>query len=246
MEIAGFPITDSIIGLIVLDLFLLGLIALVRQSLRPATGTPTKLQAGFEVVYEGVRGFMKEIAGNEQVTVKIMPMIFTIVLYIFMANILLVVPILEALRAGESNPLIRIPTTDLSIVLGLALVVVLNTHVLAIEKRGPISHFHSFLPIGTLIKTLFTNPKEAFIKFIETLVALLDIVGEFSKVVSLSMRLFGNILSGQIIGGMLFAFFGLILPVPLILYGLFTAILQAIVFGALSASYYSGFLGDME
>ncbi len=246
IEIGGFPITDSIVGIVLLDLIILGLIALVSLSLKPASETPSKIQAGFEVIYEGIRDFMKEIAGDEKVTLQIMPMIFTIVVYIFISNSLLTIPILESLRVGGENPLVRIPTSDLSIVVGLALVVVFNTHVLAISKKGPITHFHGFLPIGTLIKTLITNPKEAFIKFIETFVALLDIVGEFSKVISLSMRLFGNILSGQIIGAMLFTFFGLLLPVPLILYGLFTGILQAIVFGALSASYYAGFLTEYD
>jgi len=67
----------------------------------------------------------------------------------------------------------------------------------------------------------------------------LEIVGQVSRTVSLSIRLFGNVFSGEIIIAILFALVPLIVPLPLQGFNIFTGLLQAYIFTALASVYIS-------
>ena len=75
--------------------------------------------------------------------------------------------------------------------------------------------------------------------FFLLLIFLLDIVSEVAKVVSLSLRLFGNMYAGDVLAAILLGAFAAIVPVPWLAMNLLVGVLQAMVFGSLTAAYYT-------
>lgn len=117
------------------------------------------------------------------------------------------------------------PTNDLNTTLGLALLVVVMVHGLMIKNQGIISY----------IKHYF-KPNILFLP--------INIIEELAKPVTLSFRLFGNILAGEIliiILGILVPFF---VPTLWLAFSVFVGVIQALIFTMLSMSYLSGAVQD--
>jgi len=117
------------------------------------------------------------------------------------------------------------PTNDINTTLGLALMIVIIVHVLGIKNKG----------LGRYIKHFF----EPFIPFV-----IINIVEEVAKPITLSFRLFGNILAGEIlliVLGMLVPYF---VPTLWLAVSVFIGIVQAFIFTMLSISYFSNALQD--
>ena len=107
---------------------------------------------------------------------------------------------------------LRPPTSDLNITMGLAILTFLIVQYYGMRAQG----------VGGYIKTL----GEPFI-----LLMPMNIIGELARPVSLGMRLFGNILGGSIIMGMIYSTFPAVIPVPFHLYfDLFVGALQTFIF----------------
>ena len=114
-------------------------------------------------------------------------------------------------------PILTAPTSDINTPIALSLVVFFSVHFFGIKKKGFINYFKKFA------SPIFLLPFE--------------IIGQVSRTLSLSLRLFGNIISGELITAIVFGLIPLIAPLPLIGLSLFIGILQAYVFTALSSLY---------
>jgi len=114
-------------------------------------------------------------------------------------------------------PILTAPTSDINTPIALSLVVFFSVHFFGIQKKGLINYFKEFT------SPIFLLPFE--------------IIGQVSRTLSLSLRLFGNIISGELITAIVFGLIPLIAPLPLIGLSLFIGILQAYVFTALSSLY---------
>jgi len=114
-------------------------------------------------------------------------------------------------------PALKSPTSDINTTLALALVVFFAVHCFGIRKKG----------LWGYIKT-FSSPIYLF---------PLEIVGQLSRTLSLTIRLFGNIVSGDLIVAIVFSLIPVIAPIPLIALSLITGILQAYIFTILASLY---------
>jgi F-type H+-transporting ATPase subunit a len=65
----------------------------------------------------------------------------------------------------------------------------------------------------------------------------INVLEDLTKPLSLSFRLFGNILADELVVGVLVALVPLVVPIPLMLLGLFTSGIQALVFSTLAGAY---------
>jgi F-type H+-transporting ATPase subunit a len=65
----------------------------------------------------------------------------------------------------------------------------------------------------------------------------LELISQISRTLSLSMRLFGNIISGEIIVAVIFSLIPIIAPLPLQMFTMFTGVLQAYIFTVLASVY---------
>lgn len=127
-----------------------------------------------------------------------------------------------ALFVGAANviglvPFLKSPTSDINTPVALALVVFVAVHVYGVQSMGWWPYFKS------LASPIFLLP--------------LELVSQVSRTISLSVRLFGNVFSAEIIIAILFVLVPLLVPLPLQGFSIFTGLLQAYIFTALAAVY---------
>ena len=123
-------------------------------------------------------------------------------------------------------PFVVSPTRGINTPLALALVVFFSVHYFGMRTKGVFGYLKS------LATPIFLLP--------------LEIVGQVSRTFSLTLRLFGNILSTELVVAVIFALVPLFAPLPLIGFSMFTGLLQAYIFTTLAAVYISAGLGDPE
>ena len=172
---------------------------------------PTKLQNFFEVFISGIEEFMVTVTGEEGRW--LFPLAGTVFLYILVCNLVGLVP--------GFYP----PTASLNTTLSCALTVVIFTHVLGIMYHGPSDIKHFLGPVWWMVPIIFP----------------IEIIGHLARILSLSFRLFGNMMGHELVLTILFllagAFFA---PLPIMALGIFVALVQAFVFFLLSIMYFAG------
>lgn len=172
-----------------------------------------------QILFEMLYSFFDEFVRDTlgKKNLHFTPYIVTIFLFIWICNMIGLVPI----------PGFMEPTRNLNVPLALGIIAMVVVHAKAIKVKGLGKHLLEYTPVK--------NP-----------LFILDIVGEVSKVVSISFRLFGNILGGAIIilvVSSLVKFF--ILPVGLSLFfGIFVGSIQAFVFTMLALTYIGVEIGE--
>jgi F-type H+-transporting ATPase subunit a len=175
---------------------------------------PQKLQNFMEYALEFVRDIAKNQIGEKEYRPWV-PFVGTLFLFIFVSNWLgaLVPWRLIHLPEGE----LAAPTSDINTTVALALLTSLAYFYAGFSKRG----------LGY------------FSKYIEPTPILLPIaiLEDFTKPLSLSFRLFGNILADELVVAVLVLLVPLFVPVPVMMLGLFTSAIQALVFSTLAAAY---------
>ena len=116
-------------------------------------------------------------------------------------------------------PGMKSPTADINTTIGLALIVVLSVHIYGMAKKGVWKYLKEFA------NPIFMLPVE--------------LIGQFSRTLSLSMRLFGNILSGDLIVAIVFSIVPYFLPIALTAISMVSGLLQAFVLTTLAALFIS-------
>jgi F-type H+-transporting ATPase subunit a len=136
--------------------------------------------------------------------------------------IYLTVANLSSLLPGVSPPTAHLETAG-----ALALVVYLSTHYYGVRIQG----------LGTYLKGyLRPNP----------LLLPLNILAELTRSFSLAVRLFGNIMSHELVIGIVLALAGLLVPIPLMVLGALIGIVQAYIFSILATVFIGGAVGSFE
>lgn len=172
---------------------------------------PNKMQNFFEIIVAGIENFMVDITGEEGRW--LFPLVATIFIYIFIGNLIGLVP-------GFFPP-----TASLNTTLSCALVVVVFTHIIGLKYHG-VGYIKHFLgPVWWMIPIIFP----------------IELIGHLARILSLSFRLFGNMMGHELVLGILFALAGAFFaPLPIMALGIFVALVQAFVFFLLSIMYFTG------
>jgi F-type H+-transporting ATPase subunit a len=186
------------------------LIGLGYLAAKSVSLIPTKGQNFFEILITGIEDFMVDVAGEEGRW--LFPLVATVFIYIFTCNLIGLVP-------GFFPP-----TASLNTTASCALTVVIFTHVIGVKYHG-IKYIKHFLgPVWWMIPIILP----------------IEIIGHLARILSLSFRLFGNMMGHELVLGILFflagAFFA---PLPIMALGIFVALVQAFVFFLLSIMYFS-------
>ena len=122
-------------------------------------------------------------------------------------------------------PVFQAPTRDLNTTLALSLVSLGSIQFFGIQRRGLKRHLMSFVePVFILLP--------------------LNLLGLFSRVLSMALRLFGNVVAGEIIGAVIFMLAPVLAPLPLALLGGITSVLQALVFTVLTLVFLVEAMGE--
>jgi F-type H+-transporting ATPase subunit a len=119
----------------------------------------------------------------------------------------------------------------------MALIAVVSSHVFGIMAVGFFTHFNKFIQIGTLVRSFKKGPIAIFTAIVEIMVGLIETVGELAKVLSLSLRLFGNIFAGEVLITVISSLMSVLIPTPFMLLELLVGLIQATVFSMLTLVY---------
>jgi F-type H+-transporting ATPase subunit a len=172
---------------------------------------PSKGQNFLEIIVSGIEDFMVSVTGEEGRW--LLPLAATIFIYIFIGNLVGLVP-------GFFPP-----TASLNTTLSCALVSVIFTHIIGVKYHGPKYIKHFLGPVWWMIPIIFP----------------IEVIGHLARILSLSFRLFGNMMGHELVLAILFmlagAFFA---PLPIMALGIFVALVQAFVFFLLSVMYFTG------
>jgi F-type H+-transporting ATPase subunit a len=198
---------------------------------------PGRRQTLGEQIYEIAQTQVAEQGLPHKAIGRWFPYVATIMLFIWVVNILGFIPLPLTGEKWHGIPTwgIYAATSSLSVTLALALLTFVFTHVEGIRWNGPVRYFKSWIPEA---------PKPLL-----GLIVPLEVLGQFMRLISLSVRLFANMLAGHILIltfiGLLFILQNLILAVLVIplatVFYLFEVVIvvtiQAFIFAALSAIY---------
>lgn len=232
--VGGYPIANSTFFIFVIILaFLVGTFFVFRKfTLRPGG-----FQVAVEAIYEGILGLVDQITSNRKRSQIIFPVIGAMLVYLAVANLIGLIPGLENITLN-GTPLFNTPTADFNTTFGLALGAVIIINIISIIEWGPFAYVGKFVPLHKVYQGFRKGIGAGFMSIIDFLLGVLDIIGEFAKVISLSLRLFGNMYAGQVLAVILLGAFAYIIPSVWLAMNLFVGLLQAMVFASLVAAYY--------
>src|SRR2546429_9794636 len=198
--------------------------------------TPGRRQALGEQIYEIAQTQVAEQGLPSKAIGRWFPYVATLMLFIWVVNMLGFVPLPLTGETWHRIPVwgIYAATSSLSVTLALALLTFVFTHFEGIRWNGPIRYFKSWIPEA---------PKPLL-----TLIVPLEVLGQFMRLISLSVRLFANMLAGHIL---ILTFIGLMfilqswvllfMLIPATLFYIFEVVIvvgiQAFIFAALAAIY---------
>jgi len=174
---------------------------------------PSKGQNVFELIVTGIEDFMVDITG--EAGRWLFPIVATVFIYIATCNLIGLLP--------GFYP----PTASLNTTASCALTVVIFTHLIGLKYHG-IKYIKHFLgPVWWMIPIIFP----------------IEVIGHLARILSLSFRLFGNMMGHELVLGILFALAGAFFaPLPIMALGIFVSLVQAFVFFLLSIMYFTGAL----
>lgn len=176
--------------------------------------TPDGLQNLTEYLTEFIEDIAKTQIGEYDYSGWV-PILGAFFLFIFVSNwagALLPWRVLE-IPNGE----LAAPTNNINTTVALALLVSISYFYGGLSKKGFAYFKRYILPVAFFLP--------------------INILEDFTKPLSLSFRLFGNILADELVVGVLLALVPLVIPIPLMLLGLFTSAIQALVFSTLAGAY---------
>ncbi|HEV2591290.1 MAG TPA: F0F1 ATP synthase subunit A [Gaiellaceae bacterium] len=207
------------------------------MNVKVAKGSlPGRRETIGEVVYEVAQTQIAEQGLPTKAIARWFPYCATLLLFIFIVNMIGFIPLPLTGDTWHGVPVwgIYAATSSLSVTLALALLTFVFTHYEGVKWNGPVRYFKSWIPEA---------PKPLL-----GLIVPLEILGQFMRLISLSVRLFANMLAGHILIltflGLIFIFQSVVLGlmvIPATIFYLFEVVIvvgiQAFIFAALSAIY---------
>jgi F-type H+-transporting ATPase subunit a len=260
--------TNTMLAVLIADVVLLLIAFGVYRAVRSGELVPKGLSGAVEALLEALYNLTEGTAGKW--TRAIFPWFATITLLVLVVNWMELLPGVDSIgilhhsehgyevqdlgfaativqtpegehgeEAGHGEdlygliPYVRVTSTDLNFTVALALIAVFMVQVIGFRAQG-LSYLNKFFNV----KTFFSVPIFGLIDFV---VGLLELVSEFSKILSFAFRLFGNIFAGSVLlfvmGALLgqggFGFF----QVGFLMLEFFVGLIQAIVFGMLTMTF---------
>jgi F-type H+-transporting ATPase subunit a len=207
---------DVIPDFIVMSLVIvigMAVVCLIIRS-RLSIDNPGKLQILLEEAVTFLYGLVDENIGPKGR--KYLTLVGTMFLFILFGNLMGLVPGLMA------------PTSNINVTLGCALTVFVYYQFQGFKEQGVVGYVKHFLaPPGAPM-------------WIAPIYFPIEIISHFSRVLSLSVRLFGNIFGEDLVILILFSIVPFVAPLPMMFLGIITSVLQAFIFAMLTAIYLAG------
>lgn len=227
LNLGGIPITNSHM------LGLLGIIVLVWLLISTRNVALGKKKANFATrlmtwTFEGLYGTVRQVIPEEKWARRVAPIAITIFFFVIAQYWMGILPIVGPITVGDT-PLFRPFVADLNMTFALAIVTIVAAQIYAFKYMGFKGNMSRY----------FINP---FRDPIMAFVGILELVAEFSRMLGLSFRLFGNVLAGEVLLIMIAYLTQFVSPLalqPFYLFELFIGGIQAYIFFMLTVVFIS-------
>jgi F-type H+-transporting ATPase subunit a len=235
-HVFGFPIANSAIfeWLVGLIFIALGIFIFRKFTL----GSVSKLQTMVEIIYETAVEFIRSITGSDALTRRVFPLAGTLLIFIIVTNLLGLIPGLSSITF-EGSPIFRTATTDFNTTLGLSVGSILIIHATMIYDQGFFGYLGNFIKLGEVYRGFKKGIGAGFMSLVDLFIGILDIIGEFAKIISTSLRLFGNMYAGEVLMTILVGIVAFVIPAAWVAMSLLSAVVQAVVFSALITVFFT-------
>ncbi len=188
-------------------------VILAKMATKAMQLVPRGVQNIAEAYLDGIVSMGRDTMGSEEAARKYLPLVATIGFVVFFSNIIGIIPGFEA------------PTASLNLTASLAIMVFVYYHFEGIRTQGFFKYFSHFMgPVPAIAPLMFP----------------IEIVSHFSRVISLSFRLFGNIKGDDLFLAVILALVPWIAPLPAYVLLTFMAFLQTFIFMILTYVYLAG------
>jgi F-type H+-transporting ATPase subunit a len=218
-SLAGFRVTNTLLATLLVDAVIILIVLVVRRRL---SLFPGRFQAIVEGVVDYLHTTTEQVARSR--TVMIFPWVAIFFIYIALSNLIGLLPGFGTIGFHRSDgfvPLLRVSTSDLNLTLALAVVSVVASNALSVRTLG----------LGGYLKRFFAlNPLLLF-------VGLLELLQEFTKLITFSFRLYGNISAGEVVLGTMSTVGAFVVPMPFLVFELMVAIIQGAIFALLTLAF---------
>lgn len=205
----GNVIPDYLVMSALILVFCTILSLIVRSSL--SVENPGKLQIILEDLIGGVVGMLKENIGPKGPSY--LPLIGSVGLFIFIGNMMGKIPGLMS------------PTASINVTLGCAITVWVFYHVMGVREQGIVKYLKHFAVMPGMPIAM------------APLVLIIETISHLSRVLSLALRLFGNVFGEEMVVLILGSLVPFIVPLPMMVLGIVTGTLQAFIFMMLTMIY---------
>ena len=217
--VGPIPITNSLISSILGSVILVVLFLVLVKKLQIVPG---RVQSLFELMMEKGYDFaLDTLDGNKEVAQKTFPLLVTFFVFILFFNLVKFIPGYESTFFGDYH-LLKPIHADLNMTLALGITSFIYVQFVGMYVLGPLTYISKFINL----KKPLSIP-----------IGLIELVSEFAKMFSLSFRLFGNIFAGGILLLLAGSVTHYLLPVPVMLFEVAVAFLQAGIFSLLTLVY---------
>ena len=241
----SFTITNSLLTSWVAVLIIIFISLILRFKL---SNIPGKFQNIFEIVIEGALGLCDQVTNDRALSVRIFPIAISVFFFILVSNWLGIMPLggFGIIEQGEHGllfvPFLRGATADINTTISLAVMAVVGANLFGVFSIGIWKTFNKYVNLKVL-GGIFTNirkdPTIIIVAPITFFVGLIEVVGEFAKIASLSFRLFGNVFAGEVLLASMAALVAYIIPIPFLFLEILVGVIQALIFSILLVVYFT-------
>jgi len=244
-HVKDFPITNALLTSWIAVIVIIILSFILRSKLKEV---PSKIQNFFEIIVDGALSLCDQVTNSRALSIKIFPIAISVFFFILVNNWFGILPLggFGLIEEGEHGlsfiPFLRGGTADINTTIALAIMAVLGANIFGVFSIGIWKTFNKYVNlkvIGQIGKKIRKEPTIIIVAPITFFVGLIEIVGEFAKIASLSFRLFGNVFAGEVLLVSMAALVGYIVPIPFLFLEILVGVIQALIFSILLVVYFT-------
>lgn len=225
-QLGPVPVSNSLLLGIIGYALVIGLFIFMASAAR--RGSRNRFAVALLWIFEMLLNTVEQVSGSRAVARALAPLAITLFFFVLVNYWTGILPFVGPVTYN-GLPLFRGLVADLNVTFALAIISMVTVQLYAIKTHG----FGGNL--GRYLRNPFTDPAGAF-------EGLLELIAEFSRLVALSMRLFGNVFAGEVLlvmVGYLTSYFSVVALPPFMIFELFIGAVQAYVFFMLTVVFIS-------
>lgn len=218
-SVGDFPVTGTLILTWVIVAIIAVVAFLVGSNIRKI---PSRTQAFFELLFSGGLDYLETVLEDRKLAIRFFPLIATLFIFILVANLFGLLPGIKDLMYHTADGWVHFfhpITTDLNTTLALAIIAFIAIEVTGVAMIGVLKYGGKFVNFSSVIGFL---------------VGIIELISELARLIAFSFRLFGNLFAGKVLLMVIMFFVPLLVPVPILLFEVFVAFIQAAIFAMLT------------